>query len=162
MEKYQLPTVNINYKGKVDWNAFLKLVYGWLNDKKFVFIERKHKSRTDERELLIDSDRRITGYIRYYISLEIRFINIKPTEIETSEGVKQGFDGHLSLDINGHFVADWQNRWGGHKFIQNLDFFFRKFIIHQDLEHVYEDNLLIMIDNFKREIQKFLGMEVFH
>ncbi|MDP6293374.1 MAG: hypothetical protein QF486_04020 [Candidatus Woesearchaeota archaeon] len=162
MESRSIPIVNINYKGKVDWNGVLNLVYAWLTDRKFTFIERKHKSRTDEREILITSDRRITGYIRYYIDVEIRFINIKPTEIETPNGIVQGFEGHLSVDISGKFVADWQKRWGGHEWIQQLDFFFRKFIIHQDLEHIYEDNLLIMVDNLKRELQKFLGMEVFH
>lgn len=159
MPKFPLPEFTINYKGDVPWKAFLAFLYDWFAHRQFRYYERKHKVRPDERELTIEVERKITGYIRYWMRLEIRFIDVK--EVAVSHD-KEILNGHFSMDIIGEWEADWQRMWGGSKFLQHLDFFFRKFIIHQDLEHVYEDNLLIMVNNLKRDVQVFLGMEVLH
>jgi len=160
-EKRQLPVFTINYRGRIELDSLIRFIRDWLVNKNFFFNEKKHKFRTDEREVFMEADRKITGYIRWYLDIQLRGLPIHPCEIETPEGKVPGWEGNFSIDFTGYFLADWQNAWKG-DFAEALDFFFRKFIMRQDLEHYYEDNLLMLIDNLRRDVQNKIGMEVVH
>lgn len=162
MPTFPMPTFTINYRGKADIDGVMALVYEWLNSRKFYYTERKYKHRPDEKEIRIESELKITDYVRYFIEVEVRAMYLKPVDVEKDGKKSPGYEGNISIDVTGRWEADWQKRWGGSKFLQNLDFFFRKYIMHQDLEHWYEDNLLAMLNSLKAEIQRFIGLEVFH
>ena len=104
-------------------------------------------------------DRKVNEYVKEIIEVAIRVWEMKDIEIiKDGQKIKTN-EGKIAIEIGGNLSLDWQKRFKGNKFLQNLQDFFHKFIIRKDIGDQWEDNLLFKVMELTKLIQEKIGHE---
>ena len=158
-----MPGTNVKFRGIFNYSEFMQSIKNWFKDYDYEFQEPTHKwkvpSEGVEAEIKMTGERKVNEYVKYHITVSIRIWDMKDVEV-VKDGQKMKLqDGKVSVDVEGKLEFDWQNRFGGNKFLQHAQDFLHKFIIKQDIGDWWEDDLLIKTMDLTKTIRHKLGHE---
>ena len=157
-----LPQTLIKHKGYVQFPKLLKTISGWFSREGYKSHETKHKYKGGgeaEYEVDFKGEKKINEYVRYKIDVSIRAWEVKQVEL-TQEGQKIKTQyGRIHVAVSPSYDLDWQGRFGGNKFLQELQNFFHKYIIYRDINDKWVDDLLFKSIHLARNIKEEFGHE---
>lgn len=159
METIGMPTVYIKHKGVFNLSEILQGIIGFLEKDAFKVHYPKHKYKVPspkggEHEIKIYGERKINEYVKFKIDVFMRVFDFKEVEM-LKEGKKVMMNtGRIAVEISGSMTLDFENRFGGNKFLQALQDFYHKHIIHRDIGDVWEDDLMLKIVNLGKLIRE--------
>ena len=153
MAKIGMPTIYIKHKGIFNLSEIIQGIKSFLEGDSFKMHFPKHKIKKDEHEIKIYGERKMNEYVKFTIKLLIRIFDWKEVEI-IKDGEKVKADsGRIAIDLDGVLELDYQGRFGGSKFMQGLQDFYHKYIIHRDIGDYWEDELMMRIVNLGKLIR---------
>lgn len=158
-KKESMPAIYIKHKGMFDLSDILKSIVKQLQDDSFKVHFSKHKYKVPspkggEQEIKFYAERKINEYVKFRIDVFIRVFDFKEVEV-IKEGRKVMMNtGRIAAEISGVMELDFENRFGGNKFLQGLQDFFHKYVIHRDIGDVWEDDIMLKIVNVGRLIRE--------
>jgi len=170
MHKAVLPVTLIKHRGFFNYSKLLQSVRHWYIDDDYEVLDmpkfkQKYPSPTGtEYELEIHGEKKVTEYVKFHIDVFMRIYNLRDIEI-IQEGKKIKLqDGQVQIEVRPILELDWQKRFSGPgwwgKFLQELDEFYRKYIIKYKIGDYWEDMVLIKGTQLARVIKEALGQEV--
>ncbi len=164
MTTINTPQINIKYKGIFDMADILQGIKSYFESDYFKVHYPKHKIKQPaggwEHEITIYGERKMNEYVKFTIKLFIRLYDIKDIEI-VKEGKKiKTNNGRITVDISGVIDLDFENRFGGSKFLQALQDFYHKYIIKQDIGDVWEDDIMLKMVNLGKLIREKCQHEI--
>ena len=158
---HPLPMSYIKHKGYFDISKLLQSIRKWFLDRDYDFHFTKHKFKIPspagvEQEIELHGERKINEYVKFNIKLFMRFFDLKEVEL-VKEGQKiKTNSGRVAIEISASMIFDYENRFGGSKFVQAAQDFYHKFVIKRTIEEEWEDQLFMkMIDLMKLMRKQF-------
>jgi hypothetical protein len=153
-----MPQINIKHKGIFDLSEILQGIKGWFEGEYFKVHYPKHKLKQPaggwEHEMEIYGERKMNEYVKFKITLFIRLYDIKDVEIIKDGKKIKTNSGRITVDISGEIELDFENRFGGSKFLQALQDFYHKYIIKQDIGDYWEDDIMLKMVNLGKLIRE--------
>lgn len=163
MTKISTPSINIKHKGIFDLSDVLQGIKKWFEGDEFKVHYPKHKLKQPvggwEHEMEIYGERKMNEYVKFKITLFIRLYDIKDIEVIKDGKKVQTNSGRITVDISGEIELDYENRFGGSKFLQALQDFYHKYIIKQDIGDYWEDEIMLRIVNLGKFIRETCQQE---
>ncbi len=161
--KVYLPTSTIKYVGFVDERKLLTTIRAWMIDEGFEFKEPTYKNKTTpdglDIEIKIIGEKKVTSYVKFWVELLLWVREIKEVSV-VREGVQQtAKEGKVWIETSGYLELDWQNRFGGSRFMQALQDFYHKAILKKTIEVKWWDTLYYKIYKLNSVIRNTLGFE---
>lgn len=153
------PVIYIKHKGNFDFNKLMQDIKSWYDENEYKFHAPKHKHRVDEEECKLYGERKVTGYIKFYITVEFRIWDFKAVEvIKDGEKVQTNY-GRISLEVIPSYDLDYEKRFGNNKVLKAVKEFYHKYIIKRKIEDYWEDELLLQASNLIQVIKSSLEYE---
>ncbi|MBD3361238.1 hypothetical protein GF358_00430 [Candidatus Woesearchaeota archaeon] len=153
------PVIYIKHKGNFDFNKLMKDIKSWYDENDYDFHVPKHKHKSDEEEVKISGERKITGYIKFYINVEFRIFDFKTVEvIKDGEKIKTNY-GRIALEVIPGYDLDYEKRFGTTPVLKAIREFYHKYIIKRKLEDYWEDELFLQASGLIQTIKKSLEYE---
>lgn len=157
---YDIPVMMTKYHGNFDLNSLLSKTKKWLEDANLDFDEPKYKHKmTDtgaEIELEWECTRKVNYYVKEYVNVYMKLWDVKDVEV-TVDGKKTAIqNGRVLIDVKGKVELDWQKRFGGSAFLQELQDILHKYILNKTIGGKWVDRLYEKVYNFNRYIRKLL------
>lgn len=162
VKKSDLPLTYVKWRGLFNYSELLQAIKSWFKSYDYHFEEPTHKWKTGdgyEAEIKFKGNRKVNEYVKYYLEVFLRTWDMKEVEVVKDGQKFKMYDGKVAIEISGKVEFDWQKRFGGNKFLQHLQDFFHKFIIRQDINEKWEDELLFKMMNLTKVIKEKLGHE---
>jgi hypothetical protein len=163
--KYNVATDFVKHRGIFSFSELLQGIRKWYVDDDYEFHIIAHKFKIPsplgaEHEIEIHGEKKVTDYVRYHIDIFMKFYDVRDVElIKDGQKLKMN-DGKLLIEIKCDLEFDWQQRFGGSKFLQALHDFYRNYIIKYKIKDYWEDILLLKMGELKRVIKEKIGLEV--
>ncbi len=164
VKKCPMPNAYIKYAGIFDLDNLIRTIYDWLvhQDYEVHEKEQKHKVPTPrgaEDEIHLWGWRKINGYVKYFITIDIRIFDLNHVDV-VKEGVKKKMQqGRMEMMFSGYFHLDYNDWFEKNKFTKILQEFYHKFLILQFIHNIWEDELYYREYKLHRVIKEQLGME---
>lgn len=159
----QLPISTIKYVGLIDERKLLTTIRAWLIDEGFEFKEPAYKNKVSpeglEIEIKIEGEKKVTSYVKFFITLQMWIREIKEVPV-VKDGVQQlAKEGKVWIESSGYLELDWQDRFGGSRFLQALQDIYHKIILKKTIEVKWWDALYYKIYKLNSVIRNALGFE---
>jgi hypothetical protein len=154
----------LKYRGIFDFEGMLKLVYDWLIHEDYEVHERKYKHkipdpRGAEQEITIAGWRRVNGYVKFHVEVDIHTYDQKDVDV-IKEGVKKRLvQARIKMTFTPTVELDYTKRFAGNSFLQTLQDFYHKYIIRQEIQNYWEDELYYRTYKLHRLVKEWLDME---
>jgi hypothetical protein len=160
--------IRIRYRGPYDYDGLIELIRNYFGE---VAIdtrkEPKFKYKTGgggaEAEFKFTGDRKITHYIKFYLTVTGHFYNVKRKEVVIDGEKRRGTDGKLEITIVGEVELDYADSFDKNK---KLDKWMQEVLDADGTGLQFEDNkatgkkyvqkVLLTLDS---KIKSFLKME---
>lgn len=107
-----------------------------------------------EHEIEIYGERKMNEYIKFKIDVFLRMFDVKDVELVKDGKKVKANTGRLAVEVSGSMTLDFENRFGGSKFLQALQDFYHDYIIRTSLGDYWEDELMIRIVNLGKLIRE--------
>jgi len=162
--KNALPKTSIKHRGLFSLSGLLQDVRKWFELNDYEFHEPKHKYKVPtpagaEMEIIMRGERKINEYLKYYVHIYFHIWEIKDVEM-IRQGIKtKANDAKVLVEVFGEYELDWQGRFGGNKFLQELQSFYHKYVIKRTIQDWWEDNLFFKINALTKTIKNSLAFE---
>ena len=159
-----VPPAVIKYRGIFDFEGLLKLIYDWMIHQDYEVHETKYKHkipdpRGAEQELTLRGWRNVNDYVKFWLDIDIHTYDQKDVDV-IKEGVKrQMVQAKIKILFNPEVELDYTNRFGGSAFLRVLQDFYHKYVIREDIQNYWEDELYYRTYKLHRLIKEFLDME---
>jgi hypothetical protein len=155
--------IEIRWKGVYDFDGLYKTIRGWLDHKRYDFMESLYKDKVasefgNEVEIKMEPELKVTEYIKYHISIFMKNFEFREFEA-TIDGQKKGVsDGRIIIRLKCSVELDYNNKYKteGQKKIQN---FMVDKVLDRYFEYKYYDKLAEDVYALADEIKRFLKME---
>lgn len=157
-----IPT--IKYSGILDYNGFLKTLRNWIASQGYEFHEKslKHKVPSPagaEEEFVWWGWRKVNSYVKFHVDVFIHVWDLHDVEV-VREGKKQKLQhARIHMEMSGRCELDWSSRFGGSRFLQELADFYDKYIVRQDIENIWTDQLYYRIYKLHLLAKQYLNFE---
>ncbi|MEK6874284.1 MAG: hypothetical protein AABX52_00885 [Nanoarchaeota archaeon] len=153
----------IRFNGIVDLSGLFKIMRDWLVDHEYEFYEKTFKSKAYpegiKKELEWTAGKDVTDYIRYTIDIYIVAFNIMDVEVIRNGKKAKLTSCRLVIELKGKVEMDPYNRFGGSKFLQNLQDWYHRYIIKRDILFIYADGFYYHALKLHRIIKEYLEFE---
>jgi hypothetical protein len=164
MPKHQEADLFIYKSGTFNLNAMYKEIRAWFGKNKFVPFEGVYKDKTSGyigRELTDEwkASRKVTGYIRYWIYIEIKAWDIVDVEVQVGDKKVKKQKTRIRIEIKSEIVTDWEERFEENAFLRKIRAFYEKYILKKELETKYETELLTLTYDLHARLKNHLEME---
>ena len=155
--------MSTKYFGTFDLSALLSDTKKWLEDNNFSFGEPKYKHKIGdtgaEIEIEWDANMKINYYVKENVFVFMKFTDIKDVDV-LQEGEKVTLQqGRALIEVKGRLDLDYQKRFAGNKFLQELQDILHKYILKKTIAVKWVDRLYKKVYNFNRFIRQKIGME---
>ncbi len=166
----------IRFRGTYDYDGLMALIRNYFGRHLFDKREPKLKYKTGgggaEVEFKMESDRKVTHYIKVFLYVEGHFWGVKPKEVVVDGKKRRLTSGRLELKLKATFVFDYAKRFATHKGgsldkLENpIEKWMQNFMDEDGKGIMFGDNKLNgkkylekLLINLSDEIKKFLRME---
>jgi len=158
-KKVSFPKMFIKHKGYFDFNNLLQDIKSWFDENDYDFSAPKHKHKASEEEVKFEGERKITGYIKFVLTVAMRIWEFKEVEvIKEGKKVKANY-GRVALEFTPAYVLDYEERIKKGGLLQELQDFYHKYIIKRKIEDYWEDELMRQASGLISVIKKDLNYE---
>lgn len=160
----RMPVAILKYRGIFDYDGLLRLIYDWMIHQDYEAHESKYKHKVPdprgaEQEITLRGWRRVNGYVKFHIEVDIHAYDIKDVDI-VKDGMKKSLvQGRIRLMFTGRVELDYTNRFSGSMLMQSLQDFYHKFVIRQEIQNYWEDELYYRIYKLHGKVKEFMDME---
>jgi hypothetical protein len=159
VKEVKFPVIYIKHKGNFSLSKLLQDIKSWFDNNHYEFHAPKHKHKAESEDIKFFGERKITGYIKFYLTVEIRVWELREVEvIKDGEKVKTNH-GRVAIDFIPSYKLDYDDRFGGSKWMQAIQDFYHKYIIKRKIEDYWEDELFLQAGNLIRVIKNALEYE---
>jgi len=135
------PPILIKHKGYFVLSKLMQAIKKWLEDNHYEFHIPKHKHKASEEEFGIYGERKINDYVKFRLTVDMRIWEFKEVEVvQDGKSVKKNY-GRVAINFIPSYTLDYENRFGGSKFMQEIQNFYHKYIIKRKIEDYWEDEL---------------------
>lgn len=152
----------VKYKGPYDWDGLYKVIYKWLNSRRYRIDDKRYKEKATETggELKVDitGDRRETAYTKRHMAIKIRIWDMKEKMTEVEGEKKLMTSGRLLIEIQGDITLDWQGIFKGSKWKEIMGNLYA-WVMKKEYELLYLDDQQYEVLRLEYEIKKHLKME---
>lgn len=155
-----MPIIYVKHRGLFNHAALVKGIQQWFVENNYKFHAPKYKIKASEAEYEIESERDVTEYVRFKISTHIWARDIVDVEVVKDGEKKKMQEGYIQMDVTGELEYDYDTRFGGNKFMQWLQDFYHQYIIKETIADVWEDDLILKMNQLVAAVKKLLGTEV--
>ena len=157
-------TLRIKHKGVFYLQGLFRTIRKWFMDRSYEFHESdiKHKVPSPagyEEEYKMHGIKEVNAYIQFRI--DVGFIIYDVREVEVIRDGKKHKLTHaaLNMELFGTITYDYSNRFGGSKFLQNLEDFYLKNIIRKAKDLRWDDELYYRVYKLQQAIKEYLDFE---
>ena len=154
----------IRYKGLFDFDGLYNLIAAWMKARGYWFQEKVYKHKVPlptgaEQEISFTGSKDITEFYRHNMALDFHLWDMTEVEVEV-KGVKKTLtSARMEIIITGDLEVDYQGRFEKKKFLQELRNFLMKYIIKEEMEGVYADELRYRLYKLHTAIKEYLDMQ---
>lgn len=154
----------VKFRGNFDFNGLYELLFGWLRDRHYRPVEKKHKEKAGgegrEVEIDIEGELEVTEYINYMVGFSIHVWDMKTVEVKEGETTKKMDWGRLEVKLKGHVVMDPKNKIPSKTGILGaMDTFLKKVALWREIEFMHDDHLMSTVGKVQVLVKKFLNMD---
>jgi hypothetical protein len=155
--------IEIRYKGVYDLDGIYKTIRGWLDARRYDYMEKVHKDKStnpwgNEVEWEMTPELKVDGFIKYEIYVRTKFYDVKEFESIQHGHKRMLTDGKFWIEITGKVIFDYRDRYTSdfakkmlHLLVRRI--FWRYYRVHH-IEKLYND----MYD-LHLQIKRFMNME---
>lgn len=148
----------INRVGVFDLKELYKGIKGYLNNLKYTVYEQdnqtKIKSKGNEIIVELEGDRKVDDYVKFWLNVHIFIIEAKHVKIKGKDLLK----GNLQITIKSDYELDYENKWVHSKFADLMHKFYRKHIIKDKINTIYEGKIYGEVINLLDLIKEILDL----
>jgi hypothetical protein len=159
VKEVKFPIIFVRHRGNFDFDKICQNIKSWYDDNGYEFHSTKHKHKVAEEDLKYHGERKITGYIKFYIHLFIRTREMKTVEVIKDGQKVQVQTGLITFDIVPSYKLDYDNRFGKNKWLRAIQDFYHKYVIKRKIEDYWEDELLLQASGLVNVIKASLEYE---
>lgn len=154
--------VEIRYKGIYDYEGLYQLIRKWFDEHNYDFMENKYKDKVggpfgNEVELKMKPELKVTEFIKYHITVETHFWDVKEFEAEFQGEKKKVTDGRFWIKLSASIEFDYTGRFHG-KWKTWLEFLVTK-VLRRYYEIKYYDQLKYDVYGLQKQMKEHLKME---
>lgn len=153
----------INYKGIFNFIGLYKMMVRWLKSRKFEFHEKLYKERPPEILLQWLAERKVSGYLKHIINIDIHILDAEEIEVVQNGVRKKMMKGRMRIRLEMELLPDYPDIYNERKWNTNfqriLVDFFNKHIIRRELELTHWDVLYYEMLKLHAAIKDHLHME---
>lgn len=163
-----LPQIQmVKYRGIFDFPGLLRLIYKWGVDQGYEVHERKYKHKVPdvrgaEQEVTIYGWRKLDAYVKFWFNVDIKAEYLKDVDVIIENRKKRLTQGKVRILFGGHVELDYNDLFGGSKFMRSLRDFYHKFIIRTKIQNILEDTLYYRLYKLNMKVKEHLDMEGKH
>jgi len=110
--------IEIRYRGNYDYDGLLDVIRSYFGRHFFDRKEPKFKFKTggsgSEVEFKMVADRKVTHYIKIFLTVEGHLWDVKQEDIVISGKTVRRTNGKLEIKLSGHFEFDYNNKFASH------------------------------------------------
>ena len=154
----------IRYKGLFDFDGLYNLIAAWMKARGYWFEETKYKHKVPlptgaEQEITFKGSKDVTEFYQHNIVVDFHLWDMTEVEVEV-KGVKKTLtNARLEIVISGALNVDYEGRFEETTFWQNVRDFFLKYVLKQDLETIWYDELRYRLYRLHAAIKEFMDMQ---
>ena len=151
----------IKYKGILNVDELYLHIDEWLHSKGFDKVETKTEEHVEKDgkyvQLKLEPFYKFNDYCKEVLRINIHMNNIKDTVVNIDGHKINMQEGNVTIDTDGIFVTDYENRWESRPFY----FFIRSLIdkyIYRIYNQKYEAILKETMADFRANLKSFLNL----
>lgn len=153
------PVIFIKHKGYFSFSKLMQDIKKWYEDNHYEFHVTKHKHKSSEEEIGCYGARKVTGYIMFKLEIDMRIWEFKEVEVvQDGKTVKKNY-GRVAINFKPGYSLDYENRFGGSKWLQALQNFYHNYIVKRRIEDYWEDELFMQAGGLMSVIKSDLEYE---
>jgi len=150
--------------GVFDFNSVYKVIRSWYAKHRFTPFEKVHKSKPSKyigREIIDEwlGTRKVTGYIRYNIYVEIKAWDVVDVEVPVGKKKVKKQKARIRVRVWSEIETDYEGRFSENRFLEKVRAFYEKYIIKKELETKYDAEIWGMTYDLHGKLKQELGME---
>jgi hypothetical protein len=162
MPKYPAADIYIYKSGVFDLAGIHSTIRSWCFKHKFVPFQTVFKDKPGDpqgRQIIDDwkAKRKVTGYIVYWMGVEIKGWDITDVEVGAKKAKRQ--KGRIRVRVISEYETDWEKRFGASPFLEKMRKFYENYIIKKDLQTKYEAELFGLTYDLHGALKKLLEVE---
>ena len=162
-EKDTIFSSKVKYNGIVDFPAFYKFCYDWLDQEvNLELSEEKYSEKIEGDGKNIDvawvGQRKLTDYFRFDVKVEFKVLGLTKLEIVQDGRKIKTNKGSVEIKIKGILIRDYQGKFevnASRKFMRSV---YEKWVIPARTEE-YENKIIGDCDEFLSQAKAFLDIE---
>ena len=165
--KDMMKPTEIRYKGIYDFDGLYKLIRGWLDNRRYDYMEKRYKDKVstpfgNEVEIEMEPELKVTEFIKFHIYIASHFYDVKEFEAEIDGEKKLVTDGKFFMNFNGWIEFDYTGKFDDKPFSKWLLKFLVEKVLRRYFEFKYYDRLTYDVYDLQAQVKKFLKYETQH
>jgi len=154
----------IKYKGLFDFDGLYNLIAQWMKVRGYWFQEDKYKHKVPlptgaEQEITFIGTREVTDFYQQVVTVDFHLWDMTEVEVEVEGKKKTLTSARLEIILYGALNIDYEKRFDKSVLWQSVRDFFLKYILRQDIETVWYDELRYRIYKLHASIKEFLDLQ---
>lgn len=159
-----MPTMYIKHKGFLDVSKLVQSIKSWFKENKYTLHFPTHKFAgpigAAEQEIKMYGERKMTEYVKFKITILMRFWDLKEVEVIKDGKKIKACTGRVAIDIDGLMALDYLKRFGGNKLLQSLQDIYHRYIIRTTIENIWDDEIFIHLVGLGKLIREQFQHEI--
>lgn len=157
------PIPILRFMGIFDYDGLYDLIYSWFKDNQYNVQEKKHEFKPTKAgkdiKIIWEGDRKVTGYVKYLIMIELEVYDFKPVEVIENDVKKKKCKGRVEIRITAQAELDYENKWETSEFNLKLRSFMHKYLLKYYIAFKVWDPFYYKIFGLLTNIKQFLNMD---
>lgn len=153
----------IRYSGLFDWAGLYKMMHDWLVNDEFEVHEYKYKHKVPglggEDQLGWRCWRKESEYVRFWINVNFHLWSLKEVQVIRDGKSVTLMSGRIWIDFMSDLELDYEGKFEGSKFREELRNFYHKFIIWKNIDMLLTDKLWYVMYKLQTKVKEFLDLE---
>jgi len=154
----------IRYKGIYDFDGLYNLIVQWMKARRYWFHETKYKHKIPlptgaEQEITFTGTKDVTEFYQHNIVVDFHIWDMTEVEVEIDGEKKILTNARMEIIIQGSLNIDYEGIYGKSTFWKTIRDFFLRYVLKQDIETVWYDELRYRIYKLHAVIKEFLDMQ---
>jgi len=145
----------LRYNGIFDLKKIYNSSKQWFNDNKYDLTEKEYKEKPtsvgSEFNLILEAERDIDDYAKFFISLQIFVFDAKKADGK--------YNGKIKINIPAYVLLDRGDQWQTSSLKSFLFFIYNNLFIKNKIQNVYEDKLYSDLMNLINNIKKYINVK---
>ena len=154
----------IRYKGLFDFDGLYNLIVQWMKARRYWFHETKYKHKVPlptgaEQEISFKGEKDVTEFYQHHITVDFHLWDMTEVEVDV-KGVKKTLtSARMDIVLGGALNIDHQKRFEQSTLWQNVRDFFLKYILKNEVESIWADEVRYRMYKLHDAIKTYLDMQ---